>query len=165
MWHFIYLYLSLFSLLCICTSVSLTLVKLSICQIKLHILIEKIFFNFWFFSCQSKDGQPLLLVAAEAGLDNIVAALLIAGADPNGVHAVCNVKEIYPYQVVGGTMPYSYSVMVGLLDSKWSTALFEPYPPVGLELCCKNEFCFCSAKWMKYTGLIPVMSRNSSSPF
>ncbi|XP_020620565.1 ankyrin repeat and EF-hand domain-containing protein 1-like isoform X1 [Orbicella faveolata] len=35
----------------------------------------------------SKDGQPLLLVAAEAGLDNIVAALLIAGADPNGVHA------------------------------------------------------------------------------
>jgi len=35
------------------------------------------------------------LVAAEAGLDNIVAALLIAGTDPNGVHAVCNVKEIY----------------------------------------------------------------------
>ena len=28
-------------------------------------------------------------MAAEAGLDDIVAALLIAGADPNSVHAVC----------------------------------------------------------------------------
>ncbi|XP_073243068.1 ankyrin repeat and EF-hand domain-containing protein 1-like isoform X1 [Porites lutea] len=36
----------------------------------------------------SKDGQPLLFVAAEAGLDDIVAALLIAGADPNSVHAI-----------------------------------------------------------------------------
>ncbi|XP_058965683.2 ankyrin repeat and EF-hand domain-containing protein 1-like isoform X1 [Pocillopora verrucosa] len=34
----------------------------------------------------SKDGQPLLYVAAEAGLDNIVQALLVAGADPNGAH-------------------------------------------------------------------------------
>ena len=41
------------------------------------------------FLHQNKDGQPLLLVAAEAGLDNIVAALLVAGADPNAVHTVC----------------------------------------------------------------------------
>ncbi|XP_068732245.1 ankyrin repeat and EF-hand domain-containing protein 1-like isoform X2 [Montipora capricornis] len=34
----------------------------------------------------NKEGQPLLFVAAEAGLDDIVAALLIAGADPNSVH-------------------------------------------------------------------------------
>lgn len=125
MWHFIYLYLSLFSLLCICTSVSLILVELSICQIKLCILIEKVnFFLIFDFFCQSKDGQPLLLVAAEAGLDNIVAALLIAGTDPNGVHAVCNKKEIY---LVGENVPHSCSVMVGLRDSKRSTALLEPY--------------------------------------
>lgn len=37
----------------------------------------------------NKEGQPLLLVAAEAGLDDIVTALFIAGADPNSVHAVC----------------------------------------------------------------------------
>jgi len=41
------------------------------------------------FLHQNKDGQPLLLVAAEAGLDNLVAALLVAGADPNAVHTVC----------------------------------------------------------------------------
>lgn len=40
------------------------------------------------FVTQNKEGKPLLLVAAEAGLDDIVAALLIAGADPNSVHAV-----------------------------------------------------------------------------
>ena len=28
-------------------------------------------------------------MAAEAGLDNIVQALLVAGADPNGAHTVC----------------------------------------------------------------------------
>lgn len=39
--------------------------------------------------CQNNEGKPLLLVAAEAGLTDIVAALLIAGADPNSVHSVC----------------------------------------------------------------------------
>ena len=59
-----------------------------------------------FCLCQSNDGQPLLLVAAEAGLDNIVAALLFAGADPNGVHMVQYIAIIIkfsihiPYQVV-----------------------------------------------------------------
>ena len=51
---------------------------------------NKTIFNYLFFFnyYQSKDGQTLLLVAAEAGLDNIVEGLLIAGADPNGVHMV-----------------------------------------------------------------------------
>lgn len=50
---------------------------------------NKTIFNYlFFFYYQSKDGQTLLLVAAEAGLDNIVEGLLIAGADPNGVHMV-----------------------------------------------------------------------------
>lgn len=37
----------------------------------------------------------MLLVAAEAGLDSIVAALLIAGADPNGVHAVSTNNNVH----------------------------------------------------------------------
>ena len=90
---------------------------------------ENFFFNFWLFLCQSKDGQPLLLVAAEAGLDNIVAALLVAGTDPNGVHAVCNFKEIRK------------NVPLQMFSDCWFTGLqmeqtmLEPYLPVGLELC------------------------------
>ena len=34
-------------------------------------------------------------MAAEAGLDDIVTALLIAGADPNSVHAVCYNSDLY----------------------------------------------------------------------
>lgn len=47
------------------------------------------FLNTFLSFCQNNEGKPLLLVAAEAGLTDIVAALLIAGADPNSVHAVC----------------------------------------------------------------------------
>lgn len=47
------------------------------------------FLNMILSFCQNNEGKPLLLVAAEAGLTDIVAALLIAGADPSSVHSVC----------------------------------------------------------------------------
>lgn len=43
----------------------------------------------------NNEGKPLLLVAAEAGLTDIVAALLIAGADPNSVHSTSGQSALH----------------------------------------------------------------------
>ncbi|XP_015756266.1 PREDICTED: ankyrin repeat and EF-hand domain-containing protein 1-like [Acropora digitifera] len=60
-----------------------------------HSPLRVYFLNTILSFCQNNEGKPLLLVAAEAGLTDIVAALLIAGADPNSVHSTSGQSALH----------------------------------------------------------------------